>query len=232
VKIASHPSPNFGERRNGATPDTVVLHYTAMTSARAAIDWLCNPESEVSAHYLVTPDGQVVQLVDEAQRAWHAGAGSWGECSDINACSIGIELANDGFSPFPAAQMDITEELVGAVMERWNIRPARVIGHSDLAPGRKRDPGPRFDWQRLARRGLTVWPQIKGETPLSDAQTEEFLHHAAIFGYAPTAAPDAVLSAFRQRFRPWATGTLGQNDVALIRDLATRFPVDRTALNA
>ena len=232
MKVVAHPSPNFGERRNGATPDLIVLHYTAMTSTTGAIGWLCDPKSEVSAHYLISPGGEVVRLVDETQRAWHAGAGSWGECSDVNSRSIGIELANDGFSPFPAAQMDRTEDLLGAVMARWKIRPERVIGHSDMAPGRKRDPGLRFDWLRLARCGLAVWPKITGETASTDGKMREFLRLAVVFGYAADAAPDALLAAFRQRFRPWANGQLQSADMALIRDLATRFPVDRPALNA
>ena len=232
MKITSHPSPNFGERRLGATPDLIVLHFTAMTSVKAAIARLCDPEIEVSSHYLVSPSGKVIQLVDEAQRAWHAGAGSWGECREVNSRSIGIELANDGHSAFPADQMKILEKLLGAVMDRWNIPPERVIGHSDMAPGRKTDPGPRFDWQRLAHRGLSVWPRNVDIAPPGDALADEFQHFAAAFGYAPDAAPAAVLSAFRQRFRPQAEGALEPTDVALIRDLATRFPVDRTALNA
>ena len=232
MKITLHPSPNFGERRLGATPDLIVLHFTAMTSVKAAIARLCDPEIEVSSHYLVSPSGNVIQLVDEAQRAWHAGAGSWGECREVNSRSIGIELANDGHSAFPADQMKILEKLLGAVMDRWNIPPERVIGHSDMAPGRKRDPGLRFDWQRLAHRGLSVWPRNVDIAPHGDALADEFQHFAAAFGYAQDAAPDTVLSAFRQRFRPQAAGALEPTDVALIRDLATRFPVDRTALNA
>ena len=229
MKITSHPSPNFGERRLGATPNLIVLHYTAMTSAKAAIARLCDPEFEVSAHYLVSPTGKVIQLVNEAQRAWHAGAGSWGECGEVNSRSIGIELANDGHSAFPVSQMKFLEKLLGAVMDRWQIPPERVIGHSDMAPGRKSDPGPQFDWQRLARRGLSVWPRSEDIVPPNDGRADEFLRFAAAFGYAPNAAPAALLSAFRQRFRPRAEGALETIDVALIRDLATRFPVDQTA---
>ncbi len=231
MKIVSHPSPNFGERRLGANPDLIVLHYTAMPSAEAAIVRLCNPDCEVSAHYLVSATGNVIQLVDEAQRAWHAGDGSWCGCSDVNSRSIGIELANDGFSPFPAAQVNILESLLGTVMERWKIPPERVIGHSDMAPGRKSDPGQRFDWQRLALGGLSVWPHDKKRVPLADGRTDDFLRFASAFGYSPSAAPDALLSAFRRRFRPWANGTLEPIDIALIRDLANRFPVDQTAVN-
>ena len=232
MKITSNPSPNFGVRRLGATPDLIVLHFTAMTSVKAAMARLCDPEIEVSAHYLVSPSGDVIQLVDELHRAWHAGAGSWGECREVNSRSIGVELANDGHSAFPAAQMKILEKLLGAVMDRWNIPPERVIGHSDMAQGRKRDPGLRFDWQRLAHRGLSVWPRNVDIAPPGDALADEFQHFAAAFGYGPDSAPAAVLSAFRQRFRPQAVGALGLTDVVLIRDLATRFPVDRTALSA
>ena len=231
MKITSHPSPNFGERRLGATPDLIVLHYTAMASAKAAIARLCDPEFEISAHYLVSATGNVIQLVDEAQRAWHAGAGSWGECNEVNSRSIGIELANDGYSAFPAAQMKTLEKLLGAVMDRWRIPPERVIGHSDMAPGRKSDPGPQFDWQRLAHRGLSVWPHSKDIVPPSDGRADEFRRFAAAFGYTSNSASDGVFVAFRQRFRPQAEGALEATDVALIRDLAMRYPVDQTAPN-
>ena len=152
----SHPSPNFGERRGELTPTLVVIHYTAMESAEAALARLSDPVAEVSSHWLIGADGALYSLVDEAMRAWHAGAGSWGDVEDVNSASIGIELDNDGASPFPEAQMVALEELLCGVLERWAIPPEGVIGHSDCAPGRKIDPGPRFDWGRLAYRVLSV----------------------------------------------------------------------------
>ena len=202
----------------------VVIHYTAMTSAKAAVSTLCNPENEVSAHYVIAEDGEVISLVPEAMRAWHAGAGRWGAATDVNSRSIGIELANDGFSPFAAAQMDALTDLLHGIRMRWAIRPERVIGHSDMAPGRKIDPGPRFDWRRLAREGLSVWPDGQDEADIAS-----FAPLMRAFGYTATEDAALLLHVFRLRFRPWATGPLDAVDVGLIRNLARRFPVDVNA---
>lgn len=229
VELLRYASPNFGARRGGVTPDLIVLHYTAMATAGAAIERLCDPACEVSAHYLIEPGGQVVQLVEEDQRAWHAGAGSWGGCHDVNSQSIGIELANDGLSPFGAAQMDALEGLMVGIMGRWPIPPERVIAHSDMAPARKSDPGARFDWQRLARQHLSVWP-TGGDANPPDPQM--FADLAATFGYPRAAQPDHILAAFRLRFRPWDQGPLDAIDMGLIGNLARRFPVDQTGSSA
>lgn len=149
-----HPSPNFGPRRNGLVPELVVIHYTAMDSAQAALDRLCDPAFEVSAHYLIGADATIWQMVDEAERAWHAGAGAWLGCEDVNSRSIGIELDNRGNHPFSEPQMAVLEPLLSGIMDRWSIPASGIIGHSDSAPGRKIDPGPRFDWARLVRQGL------------------------------------------------------------------------------
>jgi len=148
------PSPNFGARRNGLTPTLIVLHYTAMTPAAAAIERLCDPAYEVSAHYVIGEGGELWQLVEEHKRAWHAGAGSWRGQDDINSRSIGIEMVNDGQSPYAARLMITLEALLPQIMARWGISAAGVIGHSDMAPGRKIDPGPHFDWARLEAKGL------------------------------------------------------------------------------
>ena len=153
MQLVSRPSPNFAARRLDATPDLIVLHYTAMSGAEVALERLCDPAHEVSAHYLIAADGVTYQMVEEDQRAWHAGAGGWGACSDVNSRSIGIELDNDGCAPFAAVQMDALEELLADVMARWAIVPERVIAHSDMAPARKSDPGRKFDWRRLAKQG-------------------------------------------------------------------------------
>lgn len=202
-----HPSPNFGPRRDGLRPEFVVLHYTEMASAEAALKRLCEPEAEVSAHYLIGRDGTVWQLVDESRRAWHAGAGSWRGKADINSRSIGIELDNDGNSPFAAPMMLRLEVLLGDILARWAIAPGGVIAHSDMAPERKRDPGARFDWRRLARRGLAIWPQEPGnrETPLAQSLDR--------IGYPPAPA-QARLRAFRLRFRPGARGAETADDRA------------------
>ena len=224
-----HPSPNFGPRRDGALPDIIVLHYTAMTSAQAALARLCDPAAEVSAHYLICETGAVWQMVDEDQRAWHAGAGQWGAVQDVNSRSIGIELANRGDHPFPEPQMAALEPLLRGLMGRWAIRPERVIGHSDMAPTRKQDPGARFDWRRLARQGLSIWPW-----PDAD-DGPDFMRSAAAFGYRCAdmdTGTDAVLAAFRARFRPFMQGPPDGYDRALMHDLAERFPVDQAPLTA
>lgn len=162
-------------------------------SARAR---LCDPEAEVSAHWLIHEDGLTEALVPEDRRAWHAGAGAWQGRDDVNSRSIGIELVNPGDRPFPEPQMAALEVLLRGIMARWGIGPEGVIAHSDLAPERKIDPGPRFDWRRLARQGLAVWPFAPGEDrPLAESLSR--------IGY-----PDspARLAAFRLRFRPWAEG--------------------------
>ncbi|KJZ19706.1 N-acetylmuramoyl-L-alanine amidase [Loktanella sp. S4079] len=202
----------------------VVLHYTAMKSASAALATLCNPANEVSAHYLIAEDGEVLSLVPEAMRAWHAGAGRWGTETDVNSRSIGIEIANDGYSPFAAAQMNALEEVLDGIRARWAIRPERVIGHSDMAPGRKIDPGGRFDWRRLAMTGLSVWPAAAGQ-----GDPSEFAVHARTFGYTATDDPDLLLSVFRLRFRPWATGPVDAVDAGIAAHLAQLYPVDVNA---
>ena len=210
------PSPNFGPRREGARPSLIVLHYTAMASAEGARDWLCNPKAEVSAHYVLAKEGCLWQLVAEADRAWHAGAGAWGALGDVNSHSIGIEICNDGAQPFAAPQMDALERLMQGIMTRWGIGPEGVVAHSDTALGRKIDPGRRFDWKRLARQGLAVWPE--------PSEPGDFLTDAARFGYDPAADPDTILTALRMRFRPWAEGPLDDEDRRITASLAARFP--------
>jgi len=221
----SHPSPNFGPRRGGVTPSLIVVHYTAMESAEAALARLCDPEAEVSCHWLVSDRGDLCSLVEEEMRAWHAGAGAWGAWDDVNSASIGIELDNDGASPFPEAQMAALEGLLDEIMGRWGIAPECVIGHSDMAPERKQDPGGRFDWRRLALAGRSVWP----EAQTGGAYVYEDLR---AFGYPSSASDDAVLAAFRARFRPGAQGSVAPEDRGIAADLARRFGVDRGAASA
>lgn len=208
-------SPNFGPRRNGVMPDLVVLHYTAMTDCTAAERVLCDPARAVSAHYLISTQGQIITLVDETMRAWHAGAGMWQGADDVNSRSIGIELDNTGKTPFAAPLMDALETLLHDILERWDIQPEGVIAHSDMAPGRKIDPGPRFDWRRLAVRGLSVWPNVGAVEPV-DWPT--FRRNAAQFGYQDM-DDDLLLYTYRLRFRPWADGPLDGWDCAIMADL-------------
>ena len=197
------PSPNFDERRLPVS--LLVMHYTGMKSGAEAISWLANPDAKVSAHYVVTEDGQIVQMVDEEKRAWHAGRGSWREVrSDVNSASIGIEIVNTGhdwgYVPFPEEQMDSVVRLANDIVKRHHITPANVIGHSDVAPARKQDPGELFDWERLARFGLALKRPTKNlsDPPWTDGG---FMLALERFGYDIENAQASVV-AFQRRFRP------------------------------
>lgn len=211
------PSPNFGPRRGGQQPSLVVLHYTAMQSAQAALERLCDPVAEVSAHYLIGRDGQLWQMVHEKDRAWHAGAGEWQGEGDVNSRSIGIELDNGGDHPFSEPQMAALENLLQEILSRWDMLPEAVIGHSDMAPGRKVDPGPRFDWQRLSRLGLARAAPPVGGTPLQDPDqslSDLFRRYARDLGYTAEVDDETLLKALRLRYRPWARGALSGEDLA------------------
>lgn len=191
---AWRPSPNHNDRG----PILVVLHFTSQRSVAESLHTLstANSGGPVSAHYLVGADGRIYQLVSEDRRAWHAGPGRWGTITDINSASIGIELDNDGESPFPEAQIEALVKLLEDVCKRHGIPPRQVIGHADMAPDRKIDPGKFFPWQALAARGFGVWPADRGEPPPG------FDPMLALrsFGY-PMKDPDASIRAFHLRFR-------------------------------
>ena len=218
MEFIDRPASCFGNRPAKALIELVVLHYTAMEDAEAALERLCGREFEVSAHYLVGRDGSVFRMVHEDKRAWHAGAGSWAGRSDVNSRSIGIELDNDGTSRFTDPLMETLETLLAGILDRHALSPRAVIGHSDMAPDRKRDPGRHFDWRRLAEKGLSIWP-----TPLPGGN---FMRDAAAFGYPVHAGRGAILSAFRQRFNPDASGPLSKDEEALMAGLARAFPAD------
>jgi N-acetylmuramoyl-L-alanine amidase len=197
----AHPSPNFDTR--SLPVSMIVLHYTGMESAEAAIAQLANPAAKVSAHWVVLEDGGSVAMVDEANRAWHAGRSYWRGVTDINSASIGIEIVNPGhefgYRPFPDIQMAAVERLVAAAVNRYRIAPANIVGHSDVAPARKADPGELFDWPRLAAAGLAVPVPTTGSDPgWNDAATLAALHG---YGYDVT-DPTAAVIAFQRRFRP------------------------------
>jgi N-acetylmuramoyl-L-alanine amidase len=196
----------------------VVIHYTAMADCAAALRALCDPAREVSAHYLIRRGGEVVALVDEDLRAWHAGAGAWAGRGDVNSRSIGIELDNDGTSPFAAPLMDALEGLLAGITTRWAIAPHGVIGHSCMAPGRKIDPGPRFDWQRLARRGLALWPDSRAASLLDMGR---FRTDALAYGF-PDLDDALLLTAVRLRFRYGAKGPLDGRDCAIMTEMAAK----------
>lgn len=212
MQILDRPSPNHGPRPGDGTIDMLILHYTGMPTAAEALDRLCAPGSRVSAHYVIGEDGTVWRLVPEERRAWHAGVASWGPRRDINGASIGIELVNPGhdwgYRPFPDTQMAALETLAKAILARHPIPAHLVLGHSDVAPDRKRDPGELFDWRRLARAGIGIWPDAGlGSAPVPEgiAAVQRLL---AGIGYACPAtgrldaATGQVIAAFQRHFRP------------------------------
>ncbi|MFC6584673.1 N-acetylmuramoyl-L-alanine amidase [Sulfitobacter aestuariivivens] len=182
-----------------------------MQTAAAAIARLCDPAAEVSAHYVISRHGAITQLVDESMRAWHAGAGSWGGRGDVNSRSIGIELDHRGTHPFAAPQIDALEEMLHAIMARWDIAAEGIIGHSDMAPGRKSDPGPRFDWRRLERQGLA---RRRGQGAATGTVTPETFQAAAVaVGYPADVSHEALLEAVRHRYRPGGCGPVSTADI-------------------
>lgn len=209
MHFRDRPSPNH-DARPGAV-DMLIVHYTGMESAAAALDRLCSPEAKVSAHYLIDEDGTVWRLVAEQRRAWHAGVSFWRGRRDINGASIGIELVNPGHGPnyraFPEPQMAALERLARDIIARHPIPPRHVLAHSDVAPQRKVDPGELFDWQRLACAGLGLWPDLTtlpppaGDIAELQRQLQEIGYDAPRSGAedAPTAA---VIAAFQRHFRP------------------------------
>lgn len=154
----SYPSQNYDQRPSGVVPDMIIIHYTDMQTAEEALERLCDPSAKVSAHFLISKVGEVYQLVDPIYRAWHAGVSSWEGETDINGRSIGIELDNLGHSfgpePFPEEQIEVLIQLLGELSETYQIHPKRILGHCDVAPLRKIDPGPLFPWEYLARKGF------------------------------------------------------------------------------
>ena len=196
------PSPNFDER---TTPVSIlVLHYTGMPDAAGAIERLTDPASKVSSHYVVAEDGQVLRLVDEEKRAWHAGKSHWRGIDNINSASVGIEIVNPGhefgYHPFPEAQIDALIPLISEIIGRHAITRGNVVGHSDIAPARKQDPGELFPWYRLAKLRLALPRPTRN---LMDPQWSDagFLLALARFGYDVTDELAAVV-AFQRRFRP------------------------------
>lgn len=194
-------SPNHDER---ALPvSMVVLHYTGMQSATVALQRLTDAEARVSAHYMIAEDGNVLRLVDEDRRAWHAGKSSWRGIADVNSASVGIELVNPGhefgYRPFPEPQMDALVPLIAGIMRRHGVKPGNVVGHSDVAPARKDDPGELFDWPRLAKLGLAV----KTPKPRADPHWTPAGMLLALERYGYDVSEHmAAVKAFQRRFRP------------------------------
>lgn len=207
LEIHDRASPNCGHRGDPLRIDTLVLHYTGMTTAEAALERLCDPLAKVSAHYVVEEDGKIWRLVPEDRSAFHAGRSCWEGESDLNGVSIGIEIVNPGhewgYRPFPEAQMTSLERLCRNVISNHAVPPHRVVGHSDIAPERKSDPGELFDWQRLARAGIGIWPPAGRSFPASQIDSRRARQNLLAIGYcASPALQTAALIAFQRRFRP------------------------------
>lgn len=225
------PSPNHNARPGGGAVDILVIHYTGMTSAEKAVEWLCNPAAKVSAHYLIDEDGLVTQMVAEDRRAWHAGVSSWRGEHDVNGTSIGIELANPGhdygYRPFPEAQIAVLTDLAQDIVARHRIPTRNVIGHSDIAPARKIDPGELFPWPRLAAAGLGVWPDDADMAAPDGSGNLEAALTTIGYGLADNAQKD-VIGAFQRHFRPSVFDGVA-DDETLARALAVADIVARGA---
>jgi len=235
------PSPNHGERRSGPT-DILLLHYTGMPDHEQSLAWLCNPESNVSSHYFVFEDGRVLSLVPEERRAWHAGASLWTGDSDVNSRSIGIEIANTGhpggLPTYPDAQIESLIALCREIVGRHPIPPHRVLAHSDVAPGRKLDPGERFPWPQLAAAGIGHWVEpveiggghlfARGD---SGEPIEALQAMLALYGYGIDITgsfdqrTEDVVSAFQRHFRPARVdGVADRSTIETLRKLLTALP--------
>jgi N-acetyl-anhydromuramyl-L-alanine amidase AmpD len=246
------PSPNHGERKHpdgstGRRPDMLILHYTGMQVAGEALQWLCNPVSQVSSHYFVFENGHTLQLVPEGRRAWHAGASHWAGETDINSCSIGIEIANPGhpggLPDYPEPQLVATLNLCRDICERWSIPPERVLAHSDVAPGRKIDPGEKFPWRRFAEAGIGVWTEpapIRGGRFFARGESgqpvEALQAMFAMLGYgiavdgAFDEKTEAVVAAFQRHWRQdKVDGVADTSTITTLRDLLALTQGARTA---
>lgn len=216
MTIEELPSPNFDDRK-GVKPSLIILHYTGMETAEGALTRLTDPAAKVSAHYTVDEDGTIYRHVDEAMRAWHAGHSFWRGESDINAHSIGIEIVNPGhewgYRPFTGHQMKSLTALCKDIMARHGIEDEDVLGHSDVAPARKQDPGEYFPWHELANHGIGVWPSPSDEDAVKAAanNVERALHDC---GYDPRVKLRDKLTAFQRHYVPEAfvNGHAGEAD--------------------
>ncbi len=235
-------SPNHGERKDGKTVDSLILHYTGMSTAEGALKWLCNPLSNVSCHYFIFEDGNILQLVPEARRAWHAGASNWHGETDMNSVSIGIEIVNTGHEggspPFPDEQIQAVMALTSDICQRWHIRPERVLAHSDIAPGRKADPGEVFPWNTLHQAGIGHWVKpepIRGGRFLSKGDqgqpVEALQSMLAHYGYglaingAYDMKTEAIVTAFQRHYRPLLVdGIADHSTITTLRNLIRTLP--------
>ena len=219
------PSPNHDARPEGQPVDILLLHYTGMPSAAAALQRMCDAAAKVSAHYLIDEDGSTYALVPEVRRAWHAGVACWAGARDINARSIGIELVNPGhewgYRDFPPAQMLALDRLAVDILRRHPIPPARVLGHADVAPTRKQDPGERFDWAWLSARGIGLWPGERPDLRGRPADAAAMAAALTAFGY-DVADPSAAIVAFQRHFRQAVTDGTADAECLAVAEALTR----------
>ena len=233
LKIIERRSPNHDERPAGAATDILVLHYTGMKTAEEALARLCDPVARVSAHYTIDRDGTIYAHVPEERRAWHAGVSYWAGETNVNARSIGIEIVNPGhefgYIPFAEAQIAASIELAKGILARHPIPARRVVGHSDVAPARKTDPGELFPWQQLAEAGIGVWPILSSPVHgggVPQGATEGAAAALSRYGYGlppHTEVPlETVITAFQRHFRPSAVdGTWDAECAAILAALLT-----------
>jgi N-acetylmuramoyl-L-alanine amidase len=235
LPVRDRPSPNHAHRSEPARIDMLVLHYTGMTSAHAALERLCDPGARVSAHYVVEENGAVWRLVPETQRAYHAGRSCWEGESDLNAVSVGIEIVNPGhewgYRPFPETQMLSVERLCLDLISRHPIPPHRILGHSDIAPDRKTDPGELFDWSRLARAGIGIWPPASPPQPGCAIDSLQSLADLTAIGYCAAAGSQTpALVAFQRHFRPvCCDGRLDAETASRLSEVRAAFARSRAA---
>ena len=201
-----YKSPNFNKSRDMGLLDAIIIHYTGMQNSESALNYLCNKKSEVSSHYFINEEGQIFQLVDDFNIAWHAGVSKWLKRKNLNATSIGIELVNPGhehgYKVFSEKQYESLEQLIKLLFSKYNIKKDWVLGHSDIAPSRKLDPGENFDWHRLARKGLSIWPDKIFSVP-DDLKSNQLLHNLlSDIGYDVKNYFKPSLIAFKRRFIP------------------------------
>jgi N-acetylmuramoyl-L-alanine amidase len=238
------PSPNYGERNKGREPDMILLHYTGMPDVEGAIAQLCTPGTDVSAHYIVLEDGRIVQCVQEAKRAWHAGVSSWAGDDDINSCSIGVEIVNRGhdwgYPDYPLRQIAAVIALCRGIMLRRNIPGYRVLGHSDVAPARKKDPGEKFPWHSLANSGVGHWTQpapiSRGESLQLGSISDDVMNMQTAFarygyGVPVTGKYDGatleVVAAFQRHFRPAKVdGVCDRSTMETLHALLSSLPAE------
>jgi N-acetylmuramoyl-L-alanine amidase len=245
------PSPNIDDRPGLARPDMIVLHYTGMQFSHEALNRLCDPGSRVSSHYLVLESGSIIQMVPEAKRAWHAGVSSWGKETDTNGRSIGIEIANAGhefgYPDFPRRQIAAVIALCRAILKRHTIRPENIVAHSDVAPGRKQDPGEKFPWKQLHLSGVGLWVDAgkPGDKVMAlgdtGANVKELQQRLAEYGYGiedsaqfDTATKEVVI-AFQRHFRQaQVDGVADASTLTAVRDLLEirKDPTARAKMSA